>query len=70
MVMLSTSRRTGRWRNRGRTYSEFTVNAASTASSVPSTGELHSPVMYIGIVMIFAAVCSTSVLAIRKKRSN
>lgn len=48
----------------------FTVNAASTASSVPSTGELHSPAMYIGIAMIFAAVCSASVLAIRKKRSN
>ncbi len=48
----------------------FTVNAASTASSVPSTGELHSPAMYIGIAMIIAAACSTSVLAIRKKRSN
>ena len=41
--------------------------ATNSGSSLPSTGEMQSPAMYVGLAMIVAA-CALSVLVIRKRK--
>ena len=49
----------------------LTISAASTTpsgASVPATGEMQSPLMYVGIAMIVAAAGALSVVIIRKRK--
>ena len=45
----------------------ITINNAATGSSLPSTGEMQSVAMYIGLAMIIAA-SALSVMGIRKRK--
>ena len=51
----------------------LTISAASTTSSgasVPATGEMQSPAMYVGIVMIIASCGAVSIFVMRKLREE
>ena len=50
----------------------LTIDAASTTAtsgaSVPATGEMQSPLLYVGIAMIVAAAGALSVVIVRKRK--